>query len=162
MAKRGLPKGTKFLQLKNFRISQKRWNKFLELADKSNAMLDELQGMDLFGIIKKDDSKFSSIKEFNIVLKRLEKRTKFSTKEYKLYRERIFQKNYIAGLYDVYGERKNIDEIASIVDNLDADEFYKMYKEHKLPEIYSFYNKYDYSEYWSIIKEQIRTASAFE
>lgn len=161
MAKRGLPKGTKFLKINNFRISEKRWNNFIKMADKSNAMLEELGDTDLFGKISTGKDKFANKGEFDKLFKRLKKRTKMSAYQYKTYREKIFQRNYEQGLYDVYGERKNIDEIVSKIESMKPDEFYSAYKKGILPSIYSFYNEYDDYERWNIIRDQIRTAEEF-
>lgn len=161
MAKRGLPKGTKFLKIRQIRISEKRWNKFSELADKSNAMYEELSDYDLFGKISKTEPKFTSKKEFDELFKRLTKRTKMTSEQYKLYRETIFQKNYIIGLQESYGERKNINEIVDQISDMKPDDFYNAYKKGYLPAIYAFYNEYDDIERWNIIKEQIRTTKQF-
>ena len=160
MAKKGLPKGTKFLKINNFRISEKRWNKFIEMADRSNAMYEELSGYDLFGRISKAKD-FPSKKMFDITFKRLAKRVKLSSEQYKHYRESIFQRAYTEGLYEAYGERKNLDEVVNEINKLSPDEFYSAYKKGYLPPIYAFYNEYDDKEYWNIIKEQIRTYKEF-
>ena len=160
MAKKGLPKGTKFLKINNFRVSEKRWNKFIELADKSNAMYDELSDYDMFGKVSKKKD-FPSKGMFDKVFRTLTKRTKLSSQQYKLYRETIFQKNYVEGLYQAYGGRKNLDEVIAEINKLSPDEFYKVYQRRLLPAIYSFYNEYDDKEYWNIIKEQIRTYKEF-
>lgn len=140
MAKRGLPKGTKFITTKaGFRVSQKKIKTFERLARQSNAMLRKVERYgDFFGKTKLTINKFESLAQMNAKIRQLQNRVKLGAQNYITYRQAILQRNYIFALQEAYGSK--IADRVKALENLSTQEFYTLYQSNRLPAVFYWYD----------------------